>query len=73
MTRDDTKGWKIVRESLTIKNSRASALAALKGTNSDMINIEKTQTSNEKVNSLVGRNSTTKIGGLTIQHRGSIT
>jgi len=74
VTRDDTKGWKIVRESLTTKNSRASALAALKGTNSDMINIEKTQaSSNEKVNSLVGRSSTTKIGGLTIQHRGSIT
>lgn len=76
VTRDDTKGWKIVRESLTKKNSRVSAILALKGTNSDMMSIEKTKTaeSNEKINSNVGRSSTTKIGGLTIQHtRGSIT
>jgi len=76
VTRDDTKGWKIVRESLTKKNSRVSAIAALKGTNSDMMSIEKTSKtagSNEKINSLAGRSSTTKIGGLTIQHRGSIT
>ena len=76
VTRDETKGWKIVRESLTKKNSRISAITALKGTNSDMMSIEKTKTagSNEKLNSVAGRSSTTKIGGLTIQHtRGSIT
>jgi len=77
VTRDDTKGWKIVRESLSKKNSRISAINALKGTNSDMVSAEKTNNeprSSEKVNTLIGRSSTTKIGGLTIQHqRGSIT
>jgi len=77
VTRDDTKGWKIVRESLSKKNSRISAINALKGTNSDMVSAEKTNNesrSSEKINSLIGRSSTTKIGGLTIQHqRGSIT